>query len=118
MKLIVNVGLEVQATRMLSAHVAREILVANGFTIGKTRVIESDTEPTLVAELVNVPLGAGPGIALYQTACDLQQDCIAVYAPHTGKGGLIGPNHKAWGEFNPHFFFGLDGKRLTQEVTA
>lgn len=116
MKFILNIGLNVEATTSIAADVARQIVVANDFLVTTWTVLQSDTEPTLVCEVM--PLTTDRGIVLqhlYQIAEDLEQDCIAVYSPTTGKGVLIGPDAKAWGKFNPAFFFNLDGKRLAQE---
>lgn len=119
MKFILNIGLDSKATRSIAADVARQIVGANDFLVTTRTVVQSDTEPTLVCEVM--PMTADRGIVLqhlYQIAEDLEQDCIAVYSPTTGKGVLIGPDAKAWGKFNPHFFFTLDGQRLAQEQAA
>lgn len=116
MKFILNIGLDSKATRSISADVAAQIVVANDFLIRKSKVLRSDTEPTLVCEVVAMP--SSPFLViqqLRQIAVDLHQDCIAVFRPRTGKGVLIGPNAQAWGKFNPEFFFTLDGQRLAEE---
>ena len=114
MKLILNIGLDVNATSTIAATVALEIAKANGMIIGKHKVIQSDTEPTLVIE----GLYAGHMVDLtkhmHQIARDLQQDCIAVYQPLRGAGHLVGPKAIKWGQFNPEFFFLPSGKRLAE----
>lgn len=118
MKFLLNVGLGTKATTTLSADVARQIVVANDFLVTTWSVVQSDTEPTLVCEAM--PMTTDRGIVLqhlYQIAEDLEQDCIAVYSPTTGKGVLIGPDAQAWGKFNPAYFFTLNGQRLAQEIT-
>lgn len=118
MKFLLNVGLDAKATTTISADVARQIVGANDFLVTTWSVVQSDTEPTLVCEVI--PLSTSPLLVLqqlHQIAIDLRQDCIAVYRPHTKGGALIGPNAKAWGKFNPAYFFTLDGQRLAQEST-
>jgi len=41
---------------------------------------------------------------VYRLAVILDQDCIAVSGHDTTVGELIGPNAKAWGDFNTEFF--------------
>ena len=78
------------------------------------KVLRSDTETTVVLH-AHID---GPQIEkLVTELCGvLGQDCIAVYAPAVQLGDLIGPGAKAWGSFNPEFFFLLDGTRLQQPV--
>lgn len=109
MKLILNIGLDVNATQTIAARVAYEIVVANGFFIHQHKVVQSDTEPTLVVEV-----SEGFPAAPYRIAYDLHQDCIAVYNPTNGQGELLGPQSHKWGPFNPELFFLLDGTRLAQ----
>ena len=116
LNLIANIGLDINGTRSLQADVVLQILAANGFTYGKHAVHQSDSEATLVVELVGIPFGPAPGAALHQTSVDLQQDCVAVYSPKTQRGALLGP--KPWGKFNPEYFLQLDGSRLAQKVAA
>lgn len=116
-KLILNVGLNIGGTTAISAAVAKEILIANGFVLGNEALVESDTEPALVIEAWPVHALTSVGNSLHQSAQDLQQDCIAAYNPATNKGVLIGPRAAAWGTFNPEFFFNLDGQRLSATVT-
>lgn len=119
MKFIVNIGLDVEATSGIAAQVAREIIVANNLFVEKTRVVQSDTEPTLVAEVVYPGHSAMLCIqCLTAIANDLKQDCIAVYRPETGMGALVGPRAAKWGKFNPELFFMLNGKRLSSTHAA
>jgi hypothetical protein len=117
MRLTLNIGLDVNATSTIAAAVALEIAKANGMIVYTHKVIQSDTEPTLVID----GLYAGRMIDLtkhmHQIAADLQQECIAVYQPLRGVGHLVGPKAIKWGEFSPEFFFLLNGKRL-QESSA
>lgn len=116
MRLILNIGLDVQATRTLAAHVALQIVAANDFRVGRHAVIQSDTEPTLVVEVGVFDFPALAWEKLKQISIDLHQDCVAAYNPTSGKGALIGPKAADWGPFNPAFFFLLDGTRLAPAV--
>ena len=80
------------------------------------KVLRSDTETTVVLH-AHID---GPQIEkLVTELCGvLGQDCIAVYAPAVQLGDLIGPGAKAWGSFNPEFFFMLDGTRLSAPGAA
>ena len=115
MTLILNIGLDIKATPSLSAHVAREMLVANGLLIKSSFLADSDTERTLVASVIPGPFLTNPArlrAALHQTAADLQQDRIAWWLPSAAHGELVGPNTAAWGAFSPEFFIDMDGQRL------
>ena len=75
-------------------------------------VLQSDTEPTLVAYIEVNFLAWRKG--LYTLAQAYGQDCVAAYVPLTGEGMLIGPQAAAWGEFNPEYFFLPTGSRLSE----
>ena len=81
-----------------------------GFGGGYYRLVESDTEPTLV--VLAHDDAPGQDNRIDQLSRALRQDCIAVYYPEDKSGAVIGPNAAAWGEFNPKFFFTLSGQRL------
>lgn len=118
MEFIFNIGLIAEATRSIAVEVALQVLISNDFLICEHAVVESDTEPTLVVRVIyrnNSPL-----FFLQDTrdaASYLEQDCIAVYRPKTGKGALVGPRAEKWGTFNPELFFMLDGTRLAGGVS-
>ena len=117
-KLIPNIGLN-SANGAIPAEQARQALAANEFLIVRDAVLESDTEPTLVAEVISK--NSSPFIflqLLHRVADELDQDCIAVYRELTGAGSLIGPRAYKWGGFNPEFFFTLDGQRLAEKAKA
>lgn len=116
MRLLLNIGLHVNATQTVAAHVAFEILKANGFLITRHRTVQSDTEPTLVADVLFAGMMADLSSMLHQTSVDLQQDCIAAYNVAKNRGVLVGPRAAEWGPFNPEFFFLLDGTRLQAPV--
>lgn len=91
-KLILNIGLNRASGGAISAEQARQTLAANEFLIVRDAVLESDTEPTLVAEVTI--RNTDPFIFLQllrRVAEELDQDCIAVYRELTGAGSLIGP---------------------------
>lgn len=115
MDFVLNIGLKVGAAQTLAAHVALEIVKANEFLVGAHKVVESDTESTLVCEVRYLGGPTWASKLLHQIAVDLKQDCIAVYSPKTGGGALIGPNRHAWGQFNPEFFILPDGTRLSEQ---
>lgn len=102
-----NIGLAVDATPSIAAHVALEIVKANGFIVRRHKVVQSDTEPTLVVEVVNDRYAAP---AVLRTADDLSQDCIAIY--DGVKGHLLGPKAAEWGPFDPKRFITITGARL------
>ena len=111
---ILNIGLNT-ADGAIAVEEARQALAANEFLIVRDAVLESDTEPTLVAEVISP--NANPFLALQllrRVADELDQDCIAVYRELTGGGALIGPRAAEWGPFNPEFFLLLDGRRLSE----
>lgn len=78
-----------------------------------SKVVISDSEPTLVVHVESGYSYVPAAVRIGHLSVALGQDCIAVVLPD-GTGALIGPRHEAWGEFNPEFFFLLDGTRLSQ----
>lgn len=109
MKLILNIGLDVNATQTLPVGAVQSALVAANISWSNHKVVQSDTEPTLVVE-ADVDLWW----KLERLSRTLRQDCIAVYNPNNGKGALVGDRAAEWGPFNPELFFLLDGTRLAQ----
>lgn len=113
-----NIGLNT-TDGAITIEEARKTLRAYGFSILREALLESDTEPTLVAE---VTTGFATTLAvlqlLYQVSEELEQDCIAVYHELTGAGTLIGPRAAEWGPFNPEYFLLLDGRRLAEVASA
>lgn len=119
MKFILNIGLDVKATRTLAVDVVLQMIAANEFVTGKHVVVQSDTEATVVVEATYWGSSVRQALAnMINISVDLQQDCIGVYRPLTGLGALIGPKASAWGKFNPDYFFMLNGQRLGQKVAA
>lgn len=125
MRFVLNIGLDnipvvgesftngVRNPLVASRYItAIQAVRAAGFSVYKNKRVQSDTEPTLVAEVMF--MGHLEQLHAKVTALSdlLQQDCIAVYNPITGQGDLIGPRAAEWGPFNPEFFILLDGTRL------
>jgi hypothetical protein len=104
----VNIGLNVgDAGPAVSTVAALRALQRVGHvTVLRFAVRESNTEPTLIAEL-NQSLTA---INAFRVAQALQQDCIAqrIVSDIADVGGLYGPKAREWGPFNPQLFLGLD----------
>jgi hypothetical protein len=86
-----------------------------GFKVRATKLIQSDSELTLVVAFADNGPGLDNRIAMLSAALD--QDCIAAYYPDEQWGQLIGPKAAAWGQFNPEFFFLPDGSRLSATST-
>jgi hypothetical protein len=118
--LILNIGLEQGSTGQFNTlgQTVTQIERA-GLRIGQIRIVESDTETTVVAQVAPAPIVAGGHLTLDQTftaidwlAAVLRQDCIATYLPAERRGLLIGSGAARWGSFDHSYFFGLDGQRL------
>lgn len=115
--LLVNVGLNTSSGGTVPADFARKVLAHYGFEVTRYAVLTSDTEPTLVASVNKAYVWTNTVYLLTRVAEDLDQDCIAAYSEAAGKGKLIGPRAAKWGEFNPEYFFLLDGTRLGQQFS-
>lgn len=87
-------------------------LRSRGFTIGRSAVLHSNTEPTLVVEVEHSGLGLDNTV--YMLAQALNQEAIAVYKCSEGAGDLIGPKSSNWGAFDPQYFLVLSGRTLQQ----
>lgn len=87
-----------------------------GFEIANARLLQSDSEPTVVA-VVRIDESRMEAAAM-QVAEALNQDCIAVLKQTTEQGWLIGPRAAAWGKFNPAFFLLPTGARLSDTQQA
>lgn len=66
--------------------------------ITNVRVSYDGDEPTVI---VRYALHKG---SIKLLACALDQDCIAVWDHHIGKGTLIGDKADQWGEFDMKYF--------------
>lgn len=118
-QILLNVGLAVGRTGHLNTiSQTVSILESTGLTIEALRVVESDTEPTVVAQVL-APLGwtaAAAHNAIYGAAFVLGQQAIAAYGHLVAFGQNIGPEAAAWGAFDGRLFFNLDGTRLIPDV--
>ena len=103
----INIGLHKNTGGAIPATLALLTLRQWGATVESWKVLESDSEPTLVAEL-RVDMGA---YSLESISAELSQDCIA-YVDSQGRGALYGDKADAWGPFNPAYFLTLEGARL------
>lgn len=115
-----NIGLNVAGTNNTAARVAAQAIKAVGLLdvlcsacVVRTRVAEVEystagggaaVEPTLVVS-INGSIGSGTlRTVVFSLATELEQDCIAVFEPETGRGVLVGPKAADWGQFNPDCF--------------
>jgi hypothetical protein len=118
-----NIGLltsESSGKRPLDVRHVLDVVASHGFTNLVTRhaVHASNTEPTLVVELVSrvdldIVLHAVARLSDY-----LEQDCIAllvVAEDGTTSGHLVGDRAEAWSPFSPAYFLTLDGRTLAEE---
>lgn len=105
-----NIGLDTNDGKVLGIGRIANSLENHGYTISKISVVESDTEPTAVVDVIAQAWAKN----MYSVAQDLAQDAIAV---STGgdliQGVLVGPSAENWGEFNPEYFFMHDGTRMS-----
>lgn len=112
MRVLLNIGLESKTLGKIPAPWAIDAARLAWLTVVASKVVQSDTEPTLVLEVDYDGMLTGLGGRL-QNLCDtLGQDCIALWMPERNRGELVGPRAAEWGPFNPEFFFLLDGTRL------
>lgn len=120
MDIIVNIGLARAGTSNIAMGTVLREIDNHGFQLLDHAVLQSDSEPTVVARLRTPPAQAlAPTISrLYFLSSLLGQDCIAYYDLTLGRGALTGPRAAKWGPFNPDFFFLLDGTRLSQHLSA
>lgn len=112
MAIILNIGLAREGNTNLTVQDVLDEATMCGMKFDAYRIVESDTEPTLVARLT-----AGSNLMNHTFSKNLEQDCIAIYADSINEGRLVGPNAAKWGEFNPEYFFLLDGSRLSDQQT-
>jgi hypothetical protein len=66
--------------------------------ITNIRVSYDGDEPTVI---IRYAFHTGSLLAL---ATALDQDCIAKWDHHIGKGSLVGDKAEEWGDFNPEYF--------------
>ena len=116
MEVILNIGCDSKVLGKIPPMLVVSAARLRNVDVIAHRVVQSDTEKTVV---LHAQID-GPQIAKVLTdLCDvLKQDCIGVYAPGVRRGDLVGPRAKAWGDFNPAFFFLLAGSRLSANSAA
>lgn len=115
MQIIFNIGLETKDAAgnvgLLDAEAVCEFIhgLTNCGFYGALH--ESRTEPTLVLEFDYAELRENIGLTklAYRICERFHQDCVAVYNTGLEAGQLIGPRAEAWGDFNPEYFFLVDG---------
>ncbi len=117
--ILINVGLARKGQPDLSVVDVLLTLEGHGVTVFRHVVHQSATETTVVAavELPHAPderhaAAHGDLGAIYRSAQQLEQDCIAVYDPSVRTGILVGPRAADWGEFQPKYFLNLEGEFL------
>lgn len=81
-----------------------------GFVVKSARVLQSDTEPTLVATVLHAQYTLA--FSGRRVAELLGQDCIAIHDPRSGQGWLYGPGAHKWGQFAPELFLMPSGLKL------
>lgn len=119
MEYIINVGLctsaqyahTVPAGTLLPTSYVYAQLHAHGLTIVSARVLQSTTEPTLVARVRSTRHSSYARIrgALRDVATACQQDCIAIVPVTDGRllhsaGLLVGGYAHLWGAYNADYF--------------
>lgn len=102
----INIGLHRNTGGIIPAPLALTELRRAGAIVDRWAVIESDSEPTLSAEI----RGTFTPEALDRLCERLDQDCVAII--DSLGGYLHGPKAADWGPFNPAYFFTLAGERL------
>lgn len=116
MSLLLNIGMQTNDGGSLTPGEIVDAIERTGpGPVLQYEIHESDTEPTLVAEVVN---NGGARAAIHRLAELLRQDCIAAYVPRLAVGRLIGPGADKWGVFDPARFILVDGTRLSDAPAA
>lgn len=110
MNLILNIGTTSEGRPNLKETEMVLELYHAGFIVEDHKIIQSDTEPTLVARVLAPSYHTDERI--HSLSVLWNQECIAVYDRIAGTGRLVGPKAEAWGDFNPEYFFLIDGTRL------
>lgn len=103
----VNIGLHTNEGGKITPEEALAALRKHGIDVNRFAVHQSDTEPTLVADLSR-PLTPEEA---HQVSLDLKQEAIAQHA--NGQGELYGPGADKWKPFNPDYFLNHEGKSLS-----
>lgn len=110
--LTLNIGLAREGNSNIGVGTALRELDSLGFRILAHAGHTSDTEHTLVVQVLHGGSTQMVGNNLFRLSEQLGQDCIAVIDNDDGEGTLIGPRADKWLPFNPAYFLNLDGTRL------
>lgn len=116
MQVLLNIGLESKTLGKIAPVTAISAAQLRWLNVTGSKLVQSDTEPTLVLEVkTSMDLIFFDNV-MHQLAQDLDQDCIAWWVGQFDLGRLTGPRAAEWGEFNLELFFLLDGTRLQEPV--
>lgn len=63
-----------------------------------------ELEQNLIVRIESALLASTIFDAITDVVEALEQDCVAIYEPASGKGELFGPRAHLWPEFNPRMF--------------
>lgn len=110
----VNIGLNPstkEGGQKISRQRALQALRATGRRPRNVKVLQSGSEPTIVAD-IKPPLSARETFKLSNA---LRQDAVAQRTAPEG-GMLAGPAASGWGEFNPAFFYTQEGDTLSSSL--
>jgi hypothetical protein len=110
--LTLNIGLARDGQSNIGVGTALRELNSLGFAILAYAGHTSDTEQTLVVQVLHLGDFRDVGNHVYHLSVLLGQDCIAVIDNDDNEGTLIGPRADKWAPFNPAYFLNLDGTRL------
>jgi hypothetical protein len=109
--IMINFGLLTNKGSDVYPHEVLSTMVEMGLHPTGVCFAESDTEPTLIAQISREP-SPEEAAALCER---FSQDCFAVYDNTTKRGALLGPKASEWGPFNPEYFLvNCMGVRLSQ----
>lgn len=111
-KATVNIGMDVFDGKPLTPTQIVKELESRGVKVEDFRILQSGTEPTVVAQL-DRPLTSAEGDAVSRT---LKQEAIA---QKTADGGdLFGPKASEWGPFSEEYFISFDAPGFFPEQKA
>ena len=109
-----NVGDPANGGRVMDPKEAKDAIKGMGYDVGKTSVVQSNTEPTLVADLHGQRMSLDD---LHALSAKLGQGAIA-QRYSDGSGSMEGPAAKEWGDYNPAYFRMHDGKTAADHDTT
>lgn len=107
----VNIGLNTNVGGTITHEEIKKILKDNfNIDIKKSVVKQSGTEPTLIAKLSRPLTDAEQHMLTKLT----KQDAIPQL--YNGVGKMTDIGKESWGDFNPEYFMGFDGKTLSSKI--